>query len=487
MKNIIAPIIMVIMIVCSLSFTTNAEDSYSVNRIYGKDRYETSLSIANNFESEKLKSVIIASGSNFPDALSGSVLSRKVDAPILLVGNDMVSRNEVIDFIKNKLSKDSTIYILGGEYSVDENFVESLKSIGYKNINRMGGNDRFSTNAMIIDSLDLEKNTPVVLVNGFGFADALSVSSIAASKGYPVIMCGSSQLYDETKKILKKIQPSTVYIIGGTGSIDGSMNYKIKQVLSYLNDNGIIRISGENRYDTSLNICKYFTPSSDTAIIASGRSFADALSGSALASKMNSPIILTDGIDISKQKQYFDDSEYKKLILLGGTGVIGENIENILAGKQYISDSDIKTLLNNGENTMKKVLGIKVNGNAYINIDGISYAPVEDNMDINSIYDYLNKNYKLNEYYTDNYINNFIAAAFKNVKGKVYMRYGAPEPAIIIDNSDIISKKYDTNNNINITLRGYNYDPEDVIDINITLANENGKWLIDEFNNWGIE
>lgn len=45
-----------------------------IKRIAGSDRYETSLEIAREFNS---KNIVIASGENFPDALSGALVAKK--------------------------------------------------------------------------------------------------------------------------------------------------------------------------------------------------------------------------------------------------------------------------------------------------------------------------------------------------------------------------------------------------------------------------
>lgn len=95
---------------------------------------------------------------------------------------------------------------------------------------------------------------------------------------------------------------------------------------------------------------------SDNAIVASGENFPDALSGSALASKMDAPIILTDGVNILKQKEYLDNNNYKNLILLGGTGAINTDSQRILENKPVISDKDAKNLLFNGDEEFKKSL-----------------------------------------------------------------------------------------------------------------------------------
>ena len=162
---------------------------YNVTRLAGQDRYETSFFIASQVNPGMTNSVILASGKDFPDALAGAPLSKKLNAPILLV-DDFIYGNsyENLDYIKKHLSKDGTIYLLGGESSINSNVVNELEQQGYTNIKRLGGENRFDTNGNIIDEMNVDEGTPVVIVNGFNFPDALSISSIAASKGYPIFM-----------------------------------------------------------------------------------------------------------------------------------------------------------------------------------------------------------------------------------------------------------------------------------------------------------
>lgn len=90
-----------------------AKGDYNVNRISGKNRYETSINIAKHYNSEKFENVIIANGNDFPDALAGSALSKKLNAPILLIDENVNSSRETINLIKSKLAKNGSIYILG--------------------------------------------------------------------------------------------------------------------------------------------------------------------------------------------------------------------------------------------------------------------------------------------------------------------------------------------------------------------------------------
>lgn len=323
-----------------ISTTAYASSNYNVSRLYGADRYKTSVSIANNFNSGTVQNVIVASGKDFPDALAGSVLSKKYNAPILLLNSTVGESTDTIDYIKNHLDKAGHIYVLGGTGSVSDEFTNYIKNQGYNNIVRLGGKDRFETNKFIVNSMNLEKGTPVVIANGYGFADALSVSSVAALKGYPILMTGASNLPDETKNILSNIQPSQIYIVGGTGAVSDNIINEVKSLAPSLSSDKIVRISGQTRYDTSLEICKYFNMDTDSAVLANGENFPDALSGSALASKLNAPIILTNGQDLTNQRSFIDGKNYKNLILLGGLGSIDLPIEYSLKGAAQISAAE---------------------------------------------------------------------------------------------------------------------------------------------------
>lgn len=332
---------------------------YNVTRIYGQDRYETSVNISKQFDSGELKNVILASGKDFPDALTGSVLSKKLNAPILLVGDlNSGCEYETEEYIAAHLSKDGTIYLLGGEGSISPSVVSQLNQLGYKNFKRLGGNDRFATNSIIVDEMNVQNGTPVVIVNGFNFPDALSVSSVAGSKGYPIFMSKQNAIGDSTVQKISAINPSKVYMIGGEGALSNNIKNQLKSNLSYLKDEDIVRINGSNRYETSLKINDYFKLDSKYAILANGENFPDALSGSALASKLNAPIILTYGKNTDNQKNYLDSSDYTNITILGGQGSVENDIENSFNGTKL----DLKGQFQGGIITDLKTFDINNDG-----------------------------------------------------------------------------------------------------------------------------
>jgi len=88
-------------------------------RVGGETRFETALKIATELDQVK-DSIFIATGRNFADALAGSVLAAKEDAPILLT-----EANELPAGVAN-LAEDKHVTILGGTSAVSENAIKPL-------------------------------------------------------------------------------------------------------------------------------------------------------------------------------------------------------------------------------------------------------------------------------------------------------------------------------------------------------------------------
>ncbi|MDP4177544.1 MAG: cell wall-binding repeat-containing protein [Bacillota bacterium] len=296
------------------------QKQYTSKRIGGQNRIDTSIQIANEFNNGTVQNIILATADDFPDALSGSVLSKKYNAPILLVGKSETENASVFDFIKKHLDANGSVYILGGIGAVSDDVVNSIKTLGFKNFVRLGGADRLATNLKIQGNFDAVDGSPIVIATENDFPDALSISSVAASKGYPILLSDKDSLSQDTIDYINTIKPSTIYIIGGTGVISTQVENKLSSLSS-----NVKRISGNDRFETSLAISKYFDLDTSSAVIATGLDFPDALSGSSLASKNNAPILLVNSADISKEKSQLDSTNINNLYILGGNGAVSDD------------------------------------------------------------------------------------------------------------------------------------------------------------------
>jgi parallel beta-helix repeat protein len=299
---------------------------YNSTRLAGANRFATAVAIAGAISTAAAEKVIITSGYNYADALSGSVLAHKLGAPILLGGLLPQDAPETLTYIKNHLAEGGTIYILGGPGTVSS---APYTALGCKVV-RLYGENRYDTNQAINEHLAVPKGTTVFIASGQGFADGLSISSIAARKGCPIILSEAGALPAQAVKNLKDIQPAAVYIIGGTGVISARVKDQIAEVTG-LNEEQIIRIWGNDRYSTSLNIARYFDLETDSVTFASGSNFPDALAGGVLAAKLNAPLILLEN-ESTPQKIFIEANGFKTLYFFGGNGVISDLLRWQLAG-----------------------------------------------------------------------------------------------------------------------------------------------------------
>ncbi|WP_435788712.1 DUF5050 domain-containing protein [Clostridium sp.] len=201
----------------------------NVQRLAGLNRMETSIAIAKEQYTDKVPdAVVLATANNFADALAGSGLAYKHNAPLLLVNKNVSNSKTVLEYITTNLSKEKNIYILGGTGAVSSEISDYLTTNGY-NIIRLGGKDRYETNQKIVDYLKVPKGTSIVIATGSSFADALSILSIADIKGYPILLNGKDNLL---------------------ASVSSNIT--------------IVRLGGKDRYETSMKIIEYFNLDTDT-------------------------------------------------------------------------------------------------------------------------------------------------------------------------------------------------------------------------------
>ena len=114
-------------------------------RINGSNRYDTAAQLSKKSFQNGTKTVIIASGEDYADALIGVPLANKLGAPILLCSKDKIT-DQTVSEIK-RLGAQSII-ILGGTGAVGEKVEGKLKEIT-SDVTRIEGSSRFETSVRI--------------------------------------------------------------------------------------------------------------------------------------------------------------------------------------------------------------------------------------------------------------------------------------------------------------------------------------------------
>ncbi|MCM3663626.1 cell wall-binding repeat-containing protein [Mesobacillus subterraneus] len=285
----------------------------SVTRHGGATRYDTAAEIARNIWSDA-DTIIITDGENFPDALAGAPLAYALDAPILLSKRSALPR-PTMQVISELAPKKAVI--LGGTGAVPASVVDQLKTLGVQEFERIGGQTRFETAMLIANRLRTMNGVPekAVIAYGRDFPDALAVASIAAEKGYPILLTERNSLPQETQKALTGI--SETIAVGGEGVISKAVFEKLP-VAS--------RIGGTDRFATANKITQMLGEQ-NAFYIANGRGFADALAGSVAAAKDQAQMLLVEQSKMSDEtRSILKQRLSSDTVILGGEGVVGPAI-----------------------------------------------------------------------------------------------------------------------------------------------------------------
>jgi len=102
------------------------EMGFGVERISGEDRYETSAEVAERLFPLATE-VVLATGTNFPDALAGAAMAGRSGAPVLLVGDTLP--DAVRDYFEDRVGQITAVYVLGGDAVVPDAVLAEVKAI----------------------------------------------------------------------------------------------------------------------------------------------------------------------------------------------------------------------------------------------------------------------------------------------------------------------------------------------------------------------
>jgi len=297
--------------------------SSTVYRVSGSGRSETAIEVADALKAklgvEKFSTIIIASAEQFPDALAGSYLAAKKNAPILLSWKYSIELNE--EYIKNNLADDGIIYILGGTVAVPAEVEESLSKLGYR-IKRLAGSGRFETNLMILEEAGID-DEEILVVTGWKYADSLA----ASATGLPILMVDTGKngkgttLLDDQVEFLTKYADNKFTIIGGTAVVNEGMEASIEAIVG-----DVERVFGAARGETSVEVAKKYFQAPTTAFVAYGWNFPDALVGGPLAHAYGAPLLLTSKDEQEGTKAYITEAKITKGFILGGESVVSDEI-----------------------------------------------------------------------------------------------------------------------------------------------------------------
>jgi hypothetical protein len=192
----------------------------STKRVYGQDRYETSVNVAK--ELGNVNNAFVLNGEDWKYALTMAPIAYKIQAPILLIEPDGTVPNSVSNCISSY--HNVCFNIVGNlEFTNKTRMNNYLASTNFGRGHYIEGNDLIdivkSLKYMFENDMDLSS---IYLANDSNFVDALSGSALAGQNGNPIILVGTNNEND-VNKFINDNNISNVTLLGGaayTTSID---------------------------------------------------------------------------------------------------------------------------------------------------------------------------------------------------------------------------------------------------------------------------
>lgn len=217
-------------------------------------------------------------------------------------------------------------------------------------IQRLSGNDRYDTMGEIVEEAYPNNSSGTVIVaSGDNFPDALASSGLSGLADAPVILTNSYRLSARADGQISRLNPNKVVVIGGKSAVsDGVINQIEKRVAPNAE---IVRISGATRRDTANEIFAQANKKvaaanwgGETAIIATGENFTDALSISAYAQQNKYPVFLSgnNGLDASTIKD-IKGYGFTNIVIAGGSAAVPNSVIGQLKSAG-VSESNIVRL-----------------------------------------------------------------------------------------------------------------------------------------------
>lgn len=272
----------------------------TLGRLWGGDRYSTAVKIIDSrFTLNDY--AVIASGANYPDALTASGLAGVHRCPLLLVNRDSVPT-----VVAQKLSSlgVQTIYIVGGTAAVSSE-VEAQLDLDY-HVERIAGGDRYATAAEVAKEIVAVNSYwytgRVFLARGDSFPDALALSPLSYyacgfADGVPILLTRPGELPAPTIAVMNQLDVDHGFVAGGTAAVSDATK---AQFDSLLVENGGVasqRWSGTDRYATAQAVAEYGSAAGfgewRRLGLATGTNFPDALVGGVALGDQHGLLLLT--------------------------------------------------------------------------------------------------------------------------------------------------------------------------------------------------
>ncbi|MBV4437715.1 cell wall-binding repeat-containing protein [Clostridium tyrobutyricum] len=209
------------------------------------------------------------------------------------------------------------------------------------NVSRVAGADRIATaDSLAEKQFASSKTDNVVLVNGYGYADAVSATPLAKLLKAPILLTsGGSSLESEVSKTISDIGAKNVYIVGGTGVVSSSIETSLDSNYT------VERIQGTEdttRMGTNAAVAEKVISmgGQKTAMLVNGKDgYADALSVAAVAAQKGYPVLLASSTGVSDVVKDVVSENSLTVKAVGGDAVLPQSVVSSVNGTKVTGNT----------------------------------------------------------------------------------------------------------------------------------------------------
>jgi putative cell wall-binding protein len=206
------------------------------------------------------------------------------------------------------------------------------------NEKRLAGDDRYET-AVKVSQAGWTTAGTVILARGDDFADAVAGVPLAHQLNAPILLTQTNSIVPAIIEEITRLKAERVIILGGPGAISDNVRGEFERI-----GLTVERIEGADRYETAVRIAERMVREGaefDTAFIAVGTNFADALAASSYAAMRGQPILLTDTNYLPQAtKDAIANLGIKNTVVCGGPGAVSESVFDELPNPKRVYGND---------------------------------------------------------------------------------------------------------------------------------------------------
>lgn len=267
-------------------------------------------------------------------------------------------------------------FVIKGDSQKDLNIVlrdlNGVNTVAKGHFTRLEGADRYATAIEVSnEKFDPKDAKTVVIVGGEALMDGLSAVPLAAAKDAPILLSHpKSGLNDATlneiSRACRDLNRKTVYVVGGENSVPEKAVKQLEDKFGAV----VVRVSGSDRYDTSLEVAKRLKYDNNLEVNASrklaGNIFITGGEGAADAMSI-SPIAATPSkVALGVTTTFEQDGNVTPILVVPKDSVkrstrdfINEfaGTRYIIGGESTVSSNVYRDLNQNGNTSVTRIAG----------------------------------------------------------------------------------------------------------------------------------